>query len=101
MNLSVTAIATDVGVSRDSVYRWLRREGVAIGRNGHAERGEVPSDGRTERADPMSDQLARISDEVGEVRREQTILIGRIGRLEGLIEALIGLGQTVSNEDIR
>jgi transposase len=32
-SLSVAEIANRVGVTRASVYRWLRREGVALGRN--------------------------------------------------------------------
>jgi transposase-like protein len=88
-SLSVTAIAAAVGVSRDTVYRWLHREGVSIGRNGQTERADVPPD-----------EVARISDEVAELRREQIILIGRIARLEGLIEALVGLQQRRPTEDM-
>jgi hypothetical protein len=88
-NLSVTAIAADVGVSRDTISRWLRREGVSVGRNGHTGRAEMPSD-----------VLASISNEVTDLRREQTMLIGRIARLEGLIEALVALRHGVPDEDI-
>jgi transposase-like protein len=87
-SLSVTAIAADVGVSRDTLYRWLHREGISIGRNGHTERAYVPSE-----------DLAHISDEIAGLRREQIIRIGRIARLEGLIEALLGLRHKVPGRE--
>jgi transposase-like protein len=67
-NLGVGAIAKEVGVSRETVYRWLRQEGVPLGRN-----------------------LIAVGDDMGDLRRDLTILIGQLGRLERLLEAVVQL----------
>jgi excisionase family DNA binding protein len=79
-DLSVTEIASQTRVSRDTVYRWLHQEGIAVGRTvNHIAAGRA------------KEQLRDVSNEIAELRREQTALIGQVRRLEGLIEALIGL----------
>jgi transposase-like protein len=79
-SLSVAEIANRVGVTRASVYRWLRREGVALGRNAN-------NGGPTE----VREHLIRFSHDLAELRREQMTLIGQVRRLEGRIDALMGL----------
>jgi hypothetical protein len=85
----VTVIAADARVSRDTVYRWLRQDGVLIGRNGHVEQAHLSGDG-----------LSRISDELAELRREQSFLVARIARLEGLIEALVSIKRSPLDEQV-
>jgi transposase-like protein len=79
-DLGVAQIASETGVSRESVYRWLRKEGVAPRR---------PASDVT--ADQGAEQLHRFSDEMRELRRDIITLVGQVRRLEGLVEALIGL----------
>jgi transposase-like protein len=77
-NLTVSSIATQVGASRGSVYRWLRREGIPLGRN--ANHGSVT---------PVPEILTRISEDVAELRREMTSLTAQVGRLAGVIEVFV------------
>jgi excisionase family DNA binding protein len=79
-DLSVAEIASQTGVSKETVYRWLRKERIAIGRSTSSEM-----------ADQASEHLRGISDDINELRREITTLTGHVRRLEGLIEALVGL----------
>jgi hypothetical protein len=79
-NLTVPEIATQTGVSSASVYRYLHREGIAVGR--HA---------RDVAAGQAGEDMRRALDDLRELRREITTLVGQVRRLEGLVEALIGL----------
>jgi predicted DNA-binding protein YlxM (UPF0122 family) len=79
-DLSVMEIASQTGVSRESVYRWLRTERIAMGRT-----AESIGAGQT------GEQMRGVSDEMKELRREISTLIGQVRRLEGLTEAMIGL----------
>jgi transposase-like protein len=65
-NLGVGAIAREVGVSRETVYRWLRQEGVPLGRN-----------------------LIAVGGDMADLRRDLTVLIAQLGRLERLLEAVL------------
>jgi transposase-like protein len=65
-NLGVGAIAKEVGVSRETVYRWLRQEGVPLGRN-----------------------LVAVGDDMADLRRDLSIVIAQLGRLERLLEAVV------------
>jgi transposase-like protein len=78
--LSVAEIATQTGVSRESVYRWLRHEGITVGR--------LASNIAAGKA---GEQMLSFGEEVKELRREITALMGQVRRLEGLIEALVAL----------
>jgi transposase-like protein len=69
-NLGVGAIAREVGVSRETVYRWLRQDGVPLGRN-----------------------LINVGDDIADLRRDLTIVIAQLGRLERLLEAVLGVNQ--------
>jgi transposase-like protein len=79
-DLTVPEIAAQVGVSKESVYRWLRKEGVAVGSTANNIAGGQ-----------AGEHLRDLGREVVEVRRELAMLVGNVRRLEGLIEALIGL----------
>lgn len=79
-DLSVAEVAAQTGVSRETVYRWLRKEGIALGRT---------ADNVVARQ--AAEHIRCLSDDMKEVRREVTTLIGQVRRLEGLVEALIGL----------
>jgi transposase-like protein len=79
-DLSVAEIASQTGVSKETVYRWLRKERIAFGRSAS-----------NETAGQASEHTRGFSDEINELRREVTTLIGQVRRLEGLVEALVGL----------
>jgi transposase-like protein len=79
-DLSVAEIASQTGVSKETVYRWLRKERIAIGRSGSYEM-----------AGQASEHMRAVSEDINELRREVTTLIGHVRRLEGMIEALVGL----------
>ncbi len=79
-DLDVAAIASQVGVSRMTVYRWLRREGFSFG----------PNDNRHV-AVPVGHDARRSSEDIVELRGQLAVLIAQVGRLEGLVEALVGL----------
>jgi transposase-like protein len=78
-NLTVADISSRLDVSRATIYRWLRDEGIARGRN--------IKDGSVQ----VGEDLRRFGSDITELRREVTVLIGQVRRLEGLIEALVGL----------
>jgi transposase-like protein len=79
-DLSVAEIATQTGVSKETVYRWLRKEGIPVGRTAISvaagQAGEI---------------ICSCSDDMKELRREISTLVGSVRRLEGLIEAQVGL----------
>jgi transposase-like protein len=79
-DLDVAAIAAEVGVSRPTVYRWLRREGVSFGPNAkkHAAAG-------------VGHDAIRSNEDIAELRGQLAVLIAQVGRLEGLVEALVRL----------
>jgi excisionase family DNA binding protein len=79
-DLTVAEIATKTGVSKESVYRWLRREGMTVGRSGS-----------NVAAGHSGEHISSCSDDIKELRREISTLIGQVRRLEGLIEAQLGL----------
>ena len=79
-DLSVAEIASQTGVSKETVYRWLRKERIAIGRSVSYEM-----------AGQAGEHMRGVSGDINELRREVTTLIGQVRRLEGLIEALVGL----------
>jgi transposase-like protein len=81
-NLSVAEIATQVGVSRETVYRWLHSDGVPLGRNAN-----------NQPAAPTGQDATRTNEDIAELRGQLVFLIAQIGRLEGLVEALVGLKQ--------
>jgi hypothetical protein len=78
-NLTSAAIAAQAGVSRKTVYRWLREAGVALGRNANHDGLSHPEG-----------CLSGLSDEIALLRQEVAVLIGQLGRLEGLVAALVG-----------
>jgi transposase-like protein len=69
-NLGVGAIAKEVGVSRETVYRWLRQEGVPLGRN-----------------------LIAVGDDMADLRQDLASLMAQLGRLERLLEAVLRLNR--------
>jgi excisionase family DNA binding protein len=79
-DLSVAEIATQTGVSKETVYRWLRKEGIAVGRSGS-----------NVAAGQADEYICSSGDDIKELRREISTLIGHVRRLEGLIEAQVGL----------
>ena len=79
-DLDVAAIAMQVGVSRMTVYRWLRREGGSFG---HQARN--PSEA------PIGHDVLRSSGDVAELRRQLATLTSQVGLLEGSVEAPVGL----------
>jgi transposase-like protein len=79
-DLGVADIATHIGVSKETIYRWLRKEGIAVGRTA----GSVL-------AGQAEEQMRALCDEIKELQREVATLTGQIRRLEGLTEALLGL----------
>jgi transposase-like protein len=83
-NLSVRAISREVGVSRETVYRWLHQAGVPIGRNPVNPVNPVnPATGQTG-SDP-----GRLDDDIAGIRRDLTTLMAQIARLERLVEAAV------------
>lgn len=78
-SLTSGAIAAQVGVSRKTVYRWLRQAGVALGRNANHNV-----------ASPPNEDLSVFGEDVAALRRDVTVIIGQLGRLEGLVAALVG-----------
>jgi transposase-like protein len=79
-DLDVAAIATQVGVSPPTVCRWLHREGLSFGPNAN----KHP-------AARIGQDALRTSEDIVELRGQLAVLIAQVGRLEGLVEALIGL----------
>jgi transposase-like protein len=79
-DLGVADIATRIGVSKETIYRWLRKEGVAVGRTAS-----------NVLAGQAEEHMRSLCDEIKELQREVGTLTGQIRRLEGLTEALIGL----------
>jgi transposase len=79
-DLSMAEIATKTGVSKETVYRWLRKERIPGGRAP----GSVA-------AGQAGEHICSCSDDMKELRREISTLIGQVRRLEGLIEAQVGL----------
>lgn len=69
-NSGVGAIARETGVSRETVYRWLRQDGVPLGRN-----------------------LINVGEDIADLRRDLTLIIAQLGRLEHLLEAILRLNQ--------
>jgi transposase-like protein len=78
-SLTSGAIAAQVGVSRKTVYRWLRDAGVALGRNGNSHVD----------AQPQAD-LSMFGDQIAELRRDVTVIMEQLDRLEGLVATLVG-----------
>jgi transposase-like protein len=78
-SLTSGAIAAQVGVSRKTVYRWLRDAGVALGRNAnsHAE------------TRPQAD-FSPLGDQIAELRQDVTVIMEQLDRLEGLVATLVG-----------
>jgi hypothetical protein len=77
-NLTYTAVAAKIGVPKNIVCRWLRSEGISP---------------RHRRGHPGGQDRERISsdhDDIANLRRDLTVLIGQMGRLEGRIQALLG-----------
>jgi hypothetical protein len=70
------AIATEVGVPRTTVLGWLREE--------HAT--DLGSS-----VNPANGDRTQIDADVAELRRELTILVDQVARMETLFEALTGL----------
>jgi transposase-like protein len=83
-NLGVGAIAKEVRVSRETVYRWLRQHGVPLGRG--------PSNPLQKRP---GGQPILASDDIAGVRQDLGILIAQLGRLERLLEAVVRPKQVV------
>jgi transposase-like protein len=79
-DLSVAEIAAKAGVSKETVYRWLRKEGIAVGRAASSVAAGQPRE-----------HICSCSDDIKELRREISTLIGHVRRLEGLVEAQVGL----------
>lgn len=77
-NMKVRAIAAEVGVSRGTVYSWLRTDRVL--------RAHDPGGTANTIGNPAS-----VGADVAELRRDLTILIAQVGRMEGLLAALTGL----------
>jgi transposase-like protein len=77
-DLSVSAIAAKVGTSRQSVYRWLHKEGIPVGRNVN---GGFTS--------PTREHLTRITNDIAQLRHELTVLLAHVDRLEGFVEELV------------
>jgi transposase-like protein len=75
-NLTPGAIATELGVSRETVYRWLRTDRVSRG------------PGAANAAHAVDDRLTGISAELGDLRRALMILIGQVGRVEEAVARL-------------
>jgi hypothetical protein len=74
-NLACAAIARQVGVSRETVHRWLQAEGITV----------VRRNGTRPVTIPPSDEASRLTDAIAEVHRDLAIIMGR---LEGLVDAL-------------
>jgi transposase-like protein len=77
-NLTSDEIGREVGVSRETVYRWLRKEGVPIRRNRIRHVTDRPAK-----------DVIRLNAVIDELRGDLTILAGEVGRLTGLLEALV------------
>jgi transposase-like protein len=78
-DLGVAAIASQVGVSRQTLYRWLRQDNVSFGPNT-----------QNHPAAPIGQDAIRTSEDIAELRGQLSVLIAQVGRLEGLVEALVG-----------
>jgi transposase-like protein len=81
-SLGVGAIAKEVGVSRETIYRWLRQAGVPLGRSpiNHS-------------AAPTGPQPIIGCDDIAGVRQDLATLIAQLGRLERLLVAVVRLKQ--------
>jgi transposase-like protein len=77
-DLSVSAIAAKLGISRQSVYRWLHREGIPLGRNAN-----------TGCTGPTQEDLTCITSDIAQLRRELVALLAHVSRLEGFVKALM------------
>jgi transposase-like protein len=77
-SLTSAAIAAQAGVSRKTVYRWLREAGVALGRNAG---NDVLA--------PSHGQLKLLSEDIALLRRDVMLMIEQLTRLEQLVAALV------------
>jgi hypothetical protein len=108
-DLAVADIASQVRASRWTVYRWLHREGITVGSTANniaagRAREQIETSIPVRQVEQVRDeqigtsisvrqveQVRDMKSEIAELRREQTALIGRLRRLEGLIEGLLAL----------
>jgi transposase-like protein len=77
-SLTSAAIAAQTGVSRKTVYRWLREAGVALGRNAS-----------NDVVGPPRGYLCALTDDIALLRQDVMVMLEQLGRLEGLVAALV------------
>jgi hypothetical protein len=75
-DLTSGAIGAEVGVSRETVYRWLKKEGVPIRRNRIRYASNRPAQ-----------DVIRLNAAIAELRGDILILAGEVRRLARLVEA--------------